>query len=127
MEFNSNLLVAGKIVLEALVLTAGVVASLTAYAFWASKKGKEFGYLGPILSSALTILVLTSFLQVMPVITLKECTLFTNTFMLPLEQSTACNNCSAECHAAGFLPIGTCVSWFVRRAWSFGVCRLHSV
>nr|ACG36210.1 transmembrane BAX inhibitor motif-containing protein 4 [Zea mays] len=54
----------GKIVLEALVLTAGVVVSLTAYAFWASKKGKEFGYLGPILSSALTILVLTSFLQV---------------------------------------------------------------
>nr|CAB3465294.1 unnamed protein product [Digitaria exilis] len=53
-----------KIVLEALVLTAGVVASLTAYAFWASKKGKEFGYLGPILSSALTILVLTSFLQI---------------------------------------------------------------
>jgi len=54
----------GKIVLEALVLTAGVVASLTAYAFWASKKGKEFGYLGPVLSSALTILVLTSFLQI---------------------------------------------------------------
>jgi protein lifeguard len=61
------LIIAGKIVLEALVLTAGVVVSLTAYAFWASKKGKEFGYLGPILSSALTILVLTSFLQVMPI------------------------------------------------------------
>jgi hypothetical protein len=64
--FTNHVLTAGKIVLEALVLTAGVVASLTAYAFWASKKGKEFGYLGPILSSALTILVLTSFLQVMP-------------------------------------------------------------
>lgn len=70
-------------------MTAGVVASLTAYAFWASKKGKEFGYLGPILSSALTILVLTSFLQVLPIIcyVIKECTLFTNTCILPLENS----------------------------------------
>ncbi|GJN14259.1 hypothetical protein PR202_gb01058 [Eleusine coracana subsp. coracana] len=54
----------GRIVLEALILTAGVVASLTAYAFWAAKKGKEFGYLGPILFSGLTILVLTSFVQI---------------------------------------------------------------
>lgn len=54
----------GTIVLEALVLTSAVVASLTAYTFWASKKGKEFGYLGPFLFSALTILVVTSFIQI---------------------------------------------------------------
>jgi hypothetical protein len=54
----------GTIVLEALILTSAVVASLTAYTFWASKKGKEFGYLGPFLFSALTILVVTSFIQI---------------------------------------------------------------
>ncbi|KAG8044342.1 hypothetical protein GUJ93_ZPchr0481g2891 [Zizania palustris] len=54
----------GKIVLEALILTSAVVASLTAYTFWASKKGKEFGFLGPILFSALILLVLISFMQV---------------------------------------------------------------
>uniref|UniRef100_A0A0E0L2B9 BI1-like protein n=1 Tax=Oryza punctata TaxID=4537 RepID=A0A0E0L2B9_ORYPU len=52
-----------KIVLEALILTSAVVASLTAYTFWASKKGKEFGYLGPILFSALVLLVVISFIQ----------------------------------------------------------------
>jgi len=92
--FTNHLLIAGKIVLEALVLTAGVVASLTAYAFWASKKGKEFGYLGPILSSALTILVLTSFLQVMPMSydSSKGMHSVHKYFMLAPEQSTACNN-----------------------------------
>ncbi|CAM0955592.1 unnamed protein product [Alopecurus aequalis] len=54
----------GTIVLQALVLTSAVVVSLTAYTFWASKKGKEFGYLGPFLFSALTVLVITSFIQV---------------------------------------------------------------
>uniref|UniRef100_A0A0D9WGB4 BI1-like protein n=1 Tax=Leersia perrieri TaxID=77586 RepID=A0A0D9WGB4_9ORYZ len=53
----------GKIVLEALILTSAVVASLTAYTFWASKKGKEFGYLGPILFSALILLIVISFVQ----------------------------------------------------------------
>eukprot|EP00494_Astrolonche_serrata_P020209 UN20427 len=47
----------GTIVLQALVLTSAVVVSLTAYTFWAAKKGKEFSYLGPFLFSALTILV----------------------------------------------------------------------
>lgn len=74
------------------MLTAGVVVSLTAYAFWASKKGKEFGYLGPILSSALTILVLTSFLQVMPTTSSERNALCisANDALLPDEQSTAC-------------------------------------
>ncbi|XP_065863472.1 BI1-like protein [Euphorbia lathyris] len=53
----------GKIVLEALVLTSAVVCSLTAYTFWASKKGKDFSFLGPILFTSLIILILTSFMQ----------------------------------------------------------------
>lgn len=53
----------GKIVLEALILTSAVVASLTAYSFWAAKKGKDFSYLGPILFSCLMVLVVTGFIQ----------------------------------------------------------------
>lgn len=55
---------AGKVVLEALILTSGVVSSLTAYTFWASKKGKDFSYLGPILFACLFTLFLTSMMQV---------------------------------------------------------------
>ena len=53
----------GRIVLEALILTSVVVASLTGYTFWASKKGKDFSYLGPILFSSLMILLITGFIQ----------------------------------------------------------------
>ncbi|KAL3626194.1 BI1-like protein [Castilleja foliolosa] len=53
----------GRIVLEALILTSAVVASLTAYTFWAAKKGKDFSYLGPILFTSLFVLVLTGFIQ----------------------------------------------------------------
>ncbi|GAV63342.1 Bax1-I domain-containing protein [Cephalotus follicularis] len=53
----------GRIVLEALILTAAVVSSLTGYTFWASKKGKDFSFLGPILFTSLVILILTSFIQ----------------------------------------------------------------
>ncbi|KAI4345531.1 hypothetical protein L6164_012645 [Bauhinia variegata] len=53
----------GKIVLEALILTSAVVSSLTGYAFWASKKGKDFSYLGPILFTCLIILLMTSMMQ----------------------------------------------------------------
>ncbi|KAM7258398.1 hypothetical protein ACFE04_014139 [Oxalis oulophora] len=57
----------GKIVLEALILTAAVVISLTGYTFWAAKQGKDFSFLGPVLFTSLVILVLTSFMQmVMP-------------------------------------------------------------
>lgn len=55
---------AGEIVLQALVLTSAVVVSLTGYTFWASRKGKDFSFLGPFLFAGLTILVLTSFIQV---------------------------------------------------------------
>ncbi|XP_008776713.2 BI1-like protein [Phoenix dactylifera] len=54
----------GRIVLEALVLTSAVVLSLTGYTFWASKKGKDFSYLGPILFAGLLVLLLTSFIQI---------------------------------------------------------------
>lgn len=54
----------GKIVLEALILTSAVVASLTGYTFWASKKGKDFSYLGPFLFAGLVVLILTSFIQI---------------------------------------------------------------
>jgi len=54
----------GKIVLEALILTSGVIVSLTGYTFWASKKGKDFGYLGPVLFAGLVVLLLTSFIQI---------------------------------------------------------------
>ncbi|RDX84318.1 BI1-like protein, partial [Mucuna pruriens] len=53
----------GKIVLEALILTSAVVSSLTGYAFWASKKGKDFSFLGPILFTSLFTLFLTGMMQ----------------------------------------------------------------
>ncbi|KAG9159127.1 hypothetical protein Leryth_026210 [Lithospermum erythrorhizon] len=53
----------GRIVLEALILTSAVVFGLTGYTFWASKKGHDFSFLGPILFTSLIILVLTSFIQ----------------------------------------------------------------
>lgn len=54
----------GRIVLEALILTAAVVSALTGYTFWASKKGKDFSFLGPILFTSLIVLLLTSFMQI---------------------------------------------------------------
>ncbi|ERN12422.1 hypothetical protein AMTRI_Chr01g137130 [Amborella trichopoda] len=54
----------GTIVLEALILTSAVVCSLTGYTFWASKKGKDFSFLGPILFAGLMILILTGFIQI---------------------------------------------------------------
>ncbi|CAL5337777.1 unnamed protein product [Camellia sinensis] len=53
----------GRIVLEALILTSAVVVSLTGYTFWASKKGKDFSYLGPILFTSLFTLFLAGFIQ----------------------------------------------------------------
>ncbi|KAK4355775.1 hypothetical protein RND71_024746 [Anisodus tanguticus] len=53
----------GKIVLEALILTSAVVLALTGYTFWASKRGQDFSFLGPILYTSLFVLVLTAILQ----------------------------------------------------------------
>ncbi|KAK8548696.1 hypothetical protein V6N13_054525 [Hibiscus sabdariffa] len=52
------------VALACLANTDAVVSSLTGYTFWASKNGKDFNYLGPILfSSLIIILILTSLIQ----------------------------------------------------------------
>jgi FtsH-binding integral membrane protein len=53
------------IVLEALLLTAIVVVSLTAYTYWAAKNGHDFSFLGPILFTSLIVIVLFGFVQVL--------------------------------------------------------------
>lgn len=55
---------AGKIILEAVILTAVVVASLTLFTFWAAKRGYDFNFLGPFLFGAVMVLVVFSFIQV---------------------------------------------------------------
>lgn len=50
--------------LEALILASAVVLALTGYTFWASKRGQDFSFLGPILLASLFVLVLTGFMQV---------------------------------------------------------------
>lgn len=51
--------------LEALILTAVVVVSLTAYTYWAAKQGHDFSFLGPILFTSIIILLLFGFIQVL--------------------------------------------------------------
>ncbi|CAI7811849.1 unnamed protein product [Closterium sp. NIES-53] len=53
-----------NIVLEAILLTAVVVVSLTLYTFWAARRGEEFSWLEPILSTALSILVFSMVIQI---------------------------------------------------------------
>ncbi|KAL5701616.1 BI1-like protein [Ranunculus cassubicifolius] len=53
----------GVIVLEALILTTAVVAGLTGYTFWASKRGMDFSYLGPFLFTSLIVLIVAGFMQ----------------------------------------------------------------
>ena len=55
---------AGLIVLEALILTAAVVVSLTAYTYWAAKQGHDFSFLGPILFASIMVLFLFGIIQV---------------------------------------------------------------
>lgn len=54
----------GIIVVEALALTAVVVLSLTAYTFYAVRKGADFGFMGPMLFAGLLTLILWGFVQV---------------------------------------------------------------
>lgn len=54
----------GKVILEAAILTAVVVISLTAYTFWAAKRGHDFEFLGPFLFAALMVLMVFSLIQV---------------------------------------------------------------
>ena len=54
---------APALVLQAVCLTAAAVAGLTAYTFWATRKGKEFTFLGPALFSGLWVLLVWGFIQ----------------------------------------------------------------
>eukprot|EP00475_Leptophrys_vorax_P018614 TRINITY_DN25484_c0_g2_i1.p1 TRINITY_DN25484_c0_g2~~TRINITY_DN25484_c0_g2_i1.p1 ORF type:complete len:247 (+),score=21.52 TRINITY_DN25484_c0_g2_i1:146-886(+) len=53
----------GAIVAEALALTATVVLGLTAYTFYAVKRGHDFNYLGPMLFVSLWLLIAWGFMQ----------------------------------------------------------------
>ncbi|RWR82395.1 BI1-like protein [Cinnamomum micranthum f. kanehirae] len=55
----------GKVILEAVILTAVVVVSLTLYTFWAAKRGHDFNFLGPFLFGALMVLLVFSFIQIL--------------------------------------------------------------
>ncbi|XP_057474990.1 protein LIFEGUARD 2-like [Actinidia eriantha] len=52
-----------KVILEAVILTAGVVVSLTLYTFWAARRGHDFNFLGPFLVGSLFVLILASLIQ----------------------------------------------------------------
>ncbi|KAG7644886.1 hypothetical protein AtNW77_Chr1g0002361 [Arabidopsis thaliana] len=54
----------GKVILEAAILTAVVVLSLTVYTFWAAKKGYDFNFLGPFLFGALIVLMVFALIQI---------------------------------------------------------------
>ncbi|KAF7025974.1 hypothetical protein CFC21_038117 [Triticum aestivum] len=54
----------GKVILEAGILTIVVVLSLTAYTFWAARRGKDFSFLGPFLFASLMILLVFGFIQI---------------------------------------------------------------
>ncbi|KAI3526706.1 hypothetical protein L1887_05968 [Cichorium endivia] len=54
----------GKVILEAVILTAVVVVSLTGFTFWAAKRGHDFNFLGPFLFGAVMVLVVFSFIQI---------------------------------------------------------------
>ncbi|KAE8660668.1 BI1-like protein [Hibiscus syriacus] len=54
----------GKVILEAAILTAVVVVSLTLYTFWAAKRGHDFNFLGPFLFGALLVLIVFALIQI---------------------------------------------------------------
>ena len=55
---------AGKVILESAILTTVVVFSLTAYTFWAVRRGKDFSFLGPFLFASLIVLLVFALIQV---------------------------------------------------------------
>lgn len=57
-------MVTGKVILEAVILTATVVISLTLYTFWAAKRGHDFNFLGPFLFGAIIVLMVFALIQV---------------------------------------------------------------
>lgn len=56
--------VEGVVVVQALVLTACIAFGLTAYTFYAVRKGEDFGFMGPSLCSGLWLLIGFSFLSI---------------------------------------------------------------
>lgn len=48
----------------AVILTTVVVVSLTAYTFWAVKRGQDFAFLGPFLFAASLMLLAFALMQV---------------------------------------------------------------
>jgi protein lifeguard len=54
----------GKAILLSAILTTVVVVSLTAYTFWAAKRGQDFAFLGPFLFASLIVLLVFAFIQV---------------------------------------------------------------
>ncbi|KAH9606611.1 hypothetical protein KSS87_011185 [Heliosperma pusillum] len=54
----------GKVILEAAILTAAVVVSLTLYTFWAVKRGHDFNFLGPFLFGSLIVLIIFAVIQI---------------------------------------------------------------
>jgi len=54
----------GKIILEAVILTAAVVISLTLYTFWAVSRGHDFSFLGPFLFGSLNVLLVFGIIQI---------------------------------------------------------------
>ena len=67
----------GPVILEALLLTAVVVVSLTAYTFWASKQGHDF-------RQAQLLSLLSNDIWNMEYLTLISCTLFCCSFLGPI-------------------------------------------
>ncbi|KAL7583963.1 protein LIFEGUARD 2 [Lactuca sativa] len=54
----------GKVILEAAILTAVVVVSLTLFTFWAARRGYDFNFLGPFLFGAIMVLMVFSLIQI---------------------------------------------------------------
>ncbi|XP_006650573.2 protein LIFEGUARD 2-like [Oryza brachyantha] len=54
----------GEVILESAILTAVVVVSLTAYTFWAARRGHDFSFLGPFLFAAVMILMVFALIQI---------------------------------------------------------------
>lgn len=63
-SFSSCLIVTGKVVLQAAVLTASVVVGLTLYTFWAARRGHDFAILYPFLFACLLVLIVYAIMQV---------------------------------------------------------------
>ncbi|XP_030545877.1 protein LIFEGUARD 2 [Rhodamnia argentea] len=55
----------GKVILEAVILTATVVVSLTLYTFWAARRGQDFNFLGPFLFGAIIVLLVFAMIQIL--------------------------------------------------------------